>query len=674
MSNEDPTTVLKMLNELKSSTNSHLCYNSLPSQYSRTKVSSPISFMEDKNTPPKRKKVDSIDEKMSFIDSESAPGSPWEWRRLRGEVVSLKTQLLHQEANVQQLHHLRRQMEEVFQKEKNLLEMRAELDKQAIKQLELRLESTRKCVQEAQTAQAIAENERSLIQQKLENEISSLKREKEKLLENIKKLNEPKSCTSSSIPQGDISSYNIQLELARKRIQNLEQKFRESHKLQQELELQKVENQNLKLEIETLKSERDLWQEKKLLYSETSRANDLEKDLNTAKETIESMRESIKGKLLLEEQMSNIKQRLEHTEQIEQRLAFLEVEYNQLSKILNEYNSINIANGPVTLKKEIHRLQQAEIVLTAEEGLLRSQLESMQREYQALCQNFEATKINAAQIESSNEKLNVLINRLQKKIILITKERDNYRQQVEMYEKEIAIDSNNILQGRVIALERALEGYRDLVSKLEADLDTYGTVTSREECQQLREEIEILRRELEHRVLKGDFNCKSRVLHLKHNPAALANQQAQEKMHKLQQEIEKLRQYVQSENLGPINVTSQCQEVSEVKQIYDIKITRLKDAFKTSSQEYRQACYQLFGWRVDRTKEGRYKLSSQYAESPDDFLFFQVAEGVDLLETEFSATLEPLIDRHLKTQHSVPMFLCAVQTELFSQQTMTSLK
>lgn len=114
-------------------------------------------------------------------------------------------------------------------------------------------------------------------------------------------------------------------------------------------------------------------------------------------------------------------------------------------------------------------------------------------------------------------------------------------------------------------------------------------------------------------------------------------------------------------------------EIAELKQTNDIKIARLKEAFKASSQEYRQACYRLFGWRVDRTQEGRYKLSSQYAESPDDFLFFHVSEeGVDLMETAFSATLGTLIERHLQRQHSVPMFLNAVQSELFSQQTMTN--
>ena len=113
-------------------------------------------------------------------------------------------------------------------------------------------------------------------------------------------------------------------------------------------------------------------------------------------------------------------------------------------------------------------------------------------------------------------------------------------------------------------------------------------------------------------------------------------------------------------------------EIAELKQTNEIKITRLKEAFRVSSQEYRQACYQLFGWRVDRTKEGEYKLFSQYAESPDDFLFFRVGdEGVELLETDFSATLGHLIERHLKIQHSVPIFINAVQSDLFAQQTVS---
>lgn len=56
---------------------------------------------------------------------------------------------------------------------------------------------------------------------------------------------------------------------------------------------------------------------------------------------------------------------------------------------------------------------------------------------------------------------------------------------------------------------------------------------------------------------------------------------------------------------------------------YDIKMQRLKEAFKKTSQDFRESCYSLLGYKVDRN-ESHYKLSSLYADSPDDYFMFQV--------------------------------------------------
>lgn len=71
----------------------------------------------------------------------------------------MKTRLSHQEAAVQQLHKIRRQMEEVFEKEKGILEIQVEQDKQTIKQLEVRLDISRRTIQDTREAQAVAEKE-----------------------------------------------------------------------------------------------------------------------------------------------------------------------------------------------------------------------------------------------------------------------------------------------------------------------------------------------------------------------------------------------------------------------------------------------------------------------------------------------------------------------------------
>ncbi|XP_043267547.1 mitotic spindle assembly checkpoint protein MAD1 [Venturia canescens] len=691
MNEMDPTGVIQMINDLKSTSANFRRNSGTSVRLSGTGI--PLGFLSEETeceTPPKRKRLDesggfSISKNSdgynlsSRTGGETGPTSPWEWRRLKGEVVSLRTRLSHQEANVQQLHKIRRQMEEVFDKEKTILENQAELDKQTIKQLEARIDATRKSCQEACEAQSKVEKEMSRLRSKLEAKIVTLMNENAALLEaqraTVSVGNEE---TSKTPQQRDEENERIEkLQAAEARITELEEKLRCSREAQRDTELQNVELQNIRIKLENLEAERSLWEEGKLLCARAARAGDLERELNHARDTIASMREAIKGKLLLEEEMCNMRQRIQHMDKLEERVAVLETERSEVLRKLGKYEILGFGGDANVLRRELHRLQQSEAVLTAEEGQLRSKIESAQREITNITKKYEEAKKIATDITSSNERLNKLIGRLQKKMILVTRERDSYRQQLDLYEKEMtSMENTSLTNDRIPSLERALEGYRDLVTKLEAELGGTEAGVDRDECQKLREENERLKEELEHRALKGDFNCNARIMHFSMNPAAIASQLAEEKQQALIREVEELRARVQI-GAGPsaAGVPSlHAQEIAELKHSHEIKIARLKEAFKVASQEYRQACYQLFGWRVDRTKEGEYKLFSQYADSPDDFLFFHVGdEGVDLLETQFSATLGALIERHLQMQHSVPMFINAVQCDLYSQQTVTNI-
>lgn len=152
--------------------------------------------------------------------------------------------------------------------------------------------------------------------------------------------------------------------------------------------------------------------------------------------------------------------RLEHTEKVEQQVAVLEAKRSELAFRLQEYETIGIAGGPTAMKRELNRLQQAEVDLRAEEGQLRSKLNAVLRESQNLSKNYEDTKKLATDTTLSKEKLSKLVNRLQKKMILVTRERDSYRQQLDLYEKEITVDGNNAMTERIPALERVIDGYR----------------------------------------------------------------------------------------------------------------------------------------------------------------------------------------------------------------------
>ncbi|KAJ8668557.1 hypothetical protein QAD02_010220 [Eretmocerus hayati] len=619
-------------------------------------------------------------------DADVIPGSPWEWRRMKGELTALKARLSHQEATIDQLHKLRGEMEEVLKKEKRMMEIQAEQDKQTIKQLELRIDVGRRTLQDAKAAQMRAERDLIQMKSKMEQKVLAVIADNTRLQEELRGQGKTdfrtdmKAINAALLDQSEqkLSDSDEKYKIAIKRINELEEKLRKARECQQKFEVQGVELQNMRIKIESLKSEKKFLEDAKKVSNVAAQTCDLQRELQDARDIIVSLRESVKGKLLLEEQMASVEHRLKRTESLERQVSQLEISQADLLAKIAEYEAVGISGGPIAIRREINRLRQAEVLLTEEEGQLRYKMDAMQKELEKSQQMNEETKKSLAEVTNSYDRLSRFVNRVQKKMSLVTRERDSYRQQLDTYEKEITgyinNETPNLINERVPALERAIEGYRELVAKLESDLEAVDDKHQKEENKKLREEVDRLKGELEHRALKGDFNINSKILHFKMNPAALAEKQAEEKQKALLQEVEQLRAIVASGNLSEnLPVSSlHAQEIADLQQKHDLKISRLKEAFKASSHEYRQACYQLFGWRVDRTKEGQYKLSSQYAESPDDYLVFLVNEdGVNMVETPFSSTLTDLIQRHLQIQHSVSMFLNAVQSDLFNQQTVT---
>lgn len=101
---------------------------------------------------------------------------------------------------------------------------------------------------------------------------------------------------------------------------------------------------------------------------------------------------------------------------------------------------------------------------------------------------------------------------------------------------------------------------------------------------------------------------------------------------------------------------------------------RLKEFFKSSMQEFRNVVYMLMGYKIDKTSNSQFKLTSMYADSQEDYLCFQLnPEGaLNLLENNFSAALEDMVELHLRHQKSIPVFLSAITMDLFNNRTMTT--
>jgi mitotic spindle assembly checkpoint protein MAD1 len=124
------------------------------------------------------------------------------------------------------------------------------------------------------------------------------------------------------------------------------------------------------------------------------------------------------------------------------------------------------------------------------------------------------------------------------------------------------------------------------------------------------------------------------------NPAAIAQQKRAEEVTKLREENVRLRKRVEvlEEAKGQtVDVTlevdqkmseaSSSKEVEEMKKMLEteeLKNKRLLEVFKKTSKDLREVCYLLMGYKIDIPSTNKYKITSMYSESPEDFFMFEV--------------------------------------------------
>lgn len=144
----------------------------------------------------------------------------------------------------------------------------------------------------------------------MEEKVLSLVDDNNKLAEQLRHFikQEAKNESIANTPKPlDVAEYKH--EIVNKRITELEEKLREARSIQQEFEVQKVELQNYKIKVGTLEAEKSMLESSKQVVNRAGKVRELERELAQSREIINSLRESVKGKLLMEEQMANLQQR-----------------------------------------------------------------------------------------------------------------------------------------------------------------------------------------------------------------------------------------------------------------------------------------------------------------------------------------------------------------------------
>uniref|UniRef100_A0A667WJ23 Mitotic spindle assembly checkpoint protein MAD1 n=1 Tax=Myripristis murdjan TaxID=586833 RepID=A0A667WJ23_9TELE len=379
------------------------------------------------------------------------------------------------------------------------------------------------------------------------------------------------------------------------------------------------------------------------MKSEVARVPDMDKELRRLREDNAYLRENSS---LLKEEVEGLRRKLERMERTKEELVNMELE------------------------KEVPSVLRSQSELQGELAQQRSK---------------------ALEEQKKRESQDALVRRLQKRVLLLTKERDGMRSILESYDSELApTEYSPQLTKRLREAEDILQKTQSHHAEMEvADKSTCVYPLFRlkiedleAERQRLEEQNSILEMRLERHNLQGDYDpVKTQVLHFKMNPTSVAKQQRQQEVESLREEVIRLREHLRSLQDGGALVHAQddssmpgsslCLNLRKQMESSELRNQRLKEVFQRKIQEFRTVCYVLTGYQIDITTENQYRLTSVYAEHMDDSLLFKKGSSgsMQLMETEFSKTLGEMVALHLHHQKSIPAFLSAVTLDLFSRQT-----
>ncbi|NXN81010.1 MD1L1 protein, partial [Bombycilla garrulus] len=423
----------------------------------------------------------------------------------------------------------------------------------------------------------------------------------------------------------------------------------------------------------------------KNMKAELARFPKMERELRQLKEENAYFREMKENNGLLKEEVEGLQRKLERYEKVQAQLVTVELENEKLLGKLQSWEKLDQSTGlnirtPDDLSRQIVALQQRELALKEQNSTFMNSARMLEKARQQLQEETLCVQSQLLDEKKKREHQEALVRRLQKRVVLLTKERDGMRAILESYDSELtpaehspqlsrrmreAEDMVQKLHAHNAELEAQLSqvleevgNHKQRAEMLEVEMKVLksqqctaeqSTVITKEEVDSLRLKIEELEAErsklaeenrslemkLEKLTLQGDYDpSRTKVLHFSMNPMSLAKQQRKEEQQQLQEECERLRELVRvlkgggsiSGNLEGVGGFQSPQEIAELKkqvESAELKNQRLKEVFQTKIQEFRKVCYTLTGYQIDITTENQYRLSSIYAEHQGDCLLFK---------------------------------------------------
>ncbi|GFR74401.1 mitotic spindle assembly checkpoint protein MAD1-like [Elysia marginata] len=474
----------------------------------------------------------------------------------------------------------------------------------------------------------------------------------------------------------------------------------------------------------------------KALMADLELVPSLKSEVAKLRQDNEDLRMNEQSTLRLEEEIFGLKSKLGQIDSLREAVAKLEVENEDLKERLVRWEATDTSGSrrpqsPSSISRCNHELEITNASLLMSQGEMKSKLSICERKLEHGEAELHSLKSALATEKNTSSQLNDLVKRLKRKMLLLSKERDAYKNLLDSYESEVTVQFDAEKTSQIQRLEALVQEHKAMAIEAENEIESLSNQLAEsrshleqaqyqlqnlenpnqqssqqdnETITQLREQNAVLESELiktqqerdvldakiEQRHLQGDYDpTKTKIIHFLQNPHALAQKEREEELEKLKEDNEKLkkRNQILEENGGIVEgLTMQVEEnllqLSPSKEIESLKSQlasaekrnqRLKEVFSKTSKEFREVCYELTGYRFDIPCPNQYRLTSMYAERQKDHLLFQqTSQGeIQLLQTDFSMTFQDSMEKYLNKYKSLPLFLSHITMELFDRQTMS---
>ncbi|XP_041431456.1 mitotic arrest deficient 1 like 1 L homeolog isoform X2 [Xenopus laevis] len=383
-----------------------------------------------------------------------------------------------------------------------------------------------------------------------------------------------------------------QLEIHRKKLQESNEKMQALH----ELQAQNADNeQKIKSLEQKLSAQEQDAAIVKSMKSDLTKLPKLERELQQLRDENAYHREMKENNALLKEEVEGLRRAAERFNKMKEDLVGSEIEKEQLVKKLKLWENLEHTTGlnirtPDDFSRQIMAVQQRELKLKEENMTIHNSARMLETSRQQLQEELLKVQSGFLEEKKRREHQEALVRRLQKRVLLLTKERDGMRAILDSYDSELTpTEHSPQLSRRLKEAEDILQKVQDHNAEMETQLsealedagiqkqkselltaelkvlksqmgssDQTMSFTNEamsalrlkiEELEaergRLEEENKILEMRLESLNLQGCYDpSRTKVIHLSLNPASKAKQQRTDTVRHLQEECDKLREIV----------------------------------------------------------------------------------------------------------------------------------